>query len=238
MFFAIVYLWGRNSGMDVYNQFANFFIQLSFLFLYLCCFFGNATRTPFDYNLSYRIMKCKNKIQKRSDFIKNAVWQRLCRNGFSSRLQKRRLFLCFRMLLRFWFSTVCILMCAEHRLYYVFPNGILSLRYSRCRNGFRLLRQRVCKRSGSWTSAEIFQNNVCGSAVPCCPAPSALQITPRQSSPCRLRASHFAVPSGFARRSICYATGLPRRNLGFAEMKTGRRYETRTHDFYRVKVAL
>ena len=38
---------------------------------------------------------------------------------------------------------------------------------------------------------------------------------------CRLRASHFAPPSGFARQSICCATGLPRRNLGFAEMKTG-----------------
>ena len=31
--------------------------------------------------------------------------------------------------------------------------------------------------------AGIFQNNVCGSAVPCCPASSASQITPRQSSP-------------------------------------------------------
>ena len=31
------------------------------------------------------------------------------------------------------------------------------------------------------------------------PAPSASQITPRQSSPRRLRASHFAAPSGFAR---------------------------------------
>ena len=47
------------------------------------------------------------------------------------------------------------------------------------------------------------------------------QITPRQSSPRRLRASHFAVSSGFVRQSICCATGLPRRNLGFAEMKTG-----------------
>ena len=53
------------------------------------------------------------------------------------------------------------------------PHGILSLRYNQCRNGFRLLRQRECKRNGSWTSAEIFQNNVCGSAVPCCPASSA-----------------------------------------------------------------
>ena len=38
------------------------------------------------------------------------------------------------------------------------------------------------------------------------------QITPRQSSPRRLRASHFAAPSGFALQSICCATGLPRRN--------------------------
>ena len=130
----------------------------------------------------------------------------LCRNEFSSRLQKRRLFLCFRMLLRFWYATVCILMCEEHHLYCVFQGGISGLRYSRYRNGFRWLHQRVCKRSGSWTSAEIFQNNVCGSAVPCCPASSAPQITPRQSStPCSL---------------VC-ATGLPRRNLGFAEMKTG-----------------
>ena len=29
--------WSASSGMDVYNQFAKFFIQLSFLFLYLCC---------------------------------------------------------------------------------------------------------------------------------------------------------------------------------------------------------
>ena len=123
----------------------------------------------------------------------------LCRNEFSSRLQKRRLFLCFRMLLRFWYATVCILMCEEHHLYCVFQGGISGLRYSRYRNGFRWLHQRVCKRSGSWTSAEIFQNNVCGSAVLCCPASSALQITPRQSSTRRLRASHFAVPSVFAR---------------------------------------
>ena len=82
------------------------------------------------------------------------------------------------------------------------PHGILSLRYNQCRNGFRLLRQRECKRNGSWTSAEIFQNNVCGSAVPCCPASSAT-------------ADYAAAvfPSGFARRSICCATGLPRRNL-------------------------
>ena len=47
--------------------------------------------------------------------------------------------------------------------------------------------------------AGIFQNNVCGSAVPCCPASSASQITPRHPSTRRLRASHFAVPSVFAR---------------------------------------
>ena len=123
----------------------------------------------------------------------------LCRNGFLSRLQKRRLFLCFRMLLRFWYATVCILMCAEHRLYCVFQGGISGLRYSRCRNGFRLLRQRGCKRNESWTLTEVFQNNVWANAVPYCPASSALQITPRQSSTRRLRASHFAVPSVFAR---------------------------------------
>ena len=54
----------------------NFLFSDLYLCLYLYCFFGNATRTPFDYNLSYRIMKCKNKIQKRSGFIKNAA----CRN--------------------------------------------------------------------------------------------------------------------------------------------------------------
>ena len=71
-----------------------------------------------------------------------------------------------------------------------------------------------------------------------CPASSAPQITPRQSSPRRLRASHFAVPSGFARQSICCATGLPRRNLGFAEMKTGGRLGTRTPDIHGVNVTL
>ena len=33
----------------------------------------------------------------------------LCRNEFSSRLQKRRLFLCFQRLLRFWYATVWLL---------------------------------------------------------------------------------------------------------------------------------
>ena len=56
--------------------------------------------------------------------------------------------------------------------------------------------------------AGIFQNNVCGDAVLYCPASSASQITPRQSSP----------PG-----SLVCAYGLPRRNLGFAEMKTGGR---------------
>ena len=74
--------------------------------------------------------------------------------------------------------------------------------------------------------AGIFQNNVCGSAVPCCPASSAT-------------ADYAAAvfPSGFAHQSICCATGLPRRNLGFAEMKTGGRYKTRTCDLIRVKDA-
>ena len=45
-------------------------------------------------------------------------------------------------------------------------------------------------------------------------------------------------PSGFARQSICCATGLPRRNLGSAEMKTGGRWGTRTLDLCRVKAAL
>ena len=35
--------------------------------------------------------------------------------------------------------------------------------------------------------------------MPYCPASSASQITPRQSSTRRLRASHFAEPSVFAR---------------------------------------
>ena len=37
-------------------------------------------------------------------------------------------------------------------------------------------------------------------------------------------------PVGFARQSICYATGLPRRNLGEAEMKTGGEEGIRTLD--------
>ena len=84
----------------------------------------------------------------------------LCRNEFSSRLQKRRLFLCFRMLFRFWFSTVCLLMCEEHHLYCVFQGGISGLRYSRCRNGFRWLHQRECKRSGSWTLEKILNKQI------------------------------------------------------------------------------
>ena len=41
----------------------------SFLCLYLYCFFENATRTPFGYNLSCRIMKCKNKNSKICDSL-------------------------------------------------------------------------------------------------------------------------------------------------------------------------
>ena len=49
------------------------------------------------------------------------------------------------------------------------------------------------------------------------------QITPRQSStPC----------------SLGCANGLPRRNLGFAEMKTGGRSRTRIYDLHDVNVAL
>ena len=49
------------------------------------------------------------------------------------------------------------------------------------------------------------------------------QITPRQSSPLG---------------SLACATGLPRRNLGFAEMKTGGRLGTRTPDIHGVNVTL
>ena len=37
----------------------NFLFSDFYLCLYLYCFFGNATRTPFNYNLSCRMMKCK-----------------------------------------------------------------------------------------------------------------------------------------------------------------------------------
>ena len=46
----------------------NFLFSDFYLCLYLYCFFGNATRTPFDCNLSCRIMKCKNKNSKKESF--------------------------------------------------------------------------------------------------------------------------------------------------------------------------
>ena len=78
------------------------------------------------FNLSR--LTAKYKMEKRKNFIKNAVWQRLCRNEFSSMLQMHMLF----------------------------------------RD-----RQR--------------QSHSCRG-----PASSALQITPRQSFPYRLRTSNFS----------------------------------------------
>ena len=46
-----------------------FFIQWSFLLFYLKCFFGNAIRTPFGYNLSCWKKEYKNKNSKICDFL-------------------------------------------------------------------------------------------------------------------------------------------------------------------------
>ena len=54
--------------------------------------------------------------------------------------------------------------------------------------------------------------SVTGISKPYCPASSASQITPRQSSPGRLRASHFAVPSGFARLRLWLAEAKSRQS--------------------------
>ena len=48
---------------------------------------------------------------------------------------------------------------------------------------------------------------------------------PRPGSICFADYAAAVFPSGVARRSICCATGLPRRNLGGAEMKTGGVYK-------------
>ena len=130
----------------------------------------------------------------------------LCRNGFLNRFQRRRLFLCFQKQSRFWYATVCILMCVEHRLYYVFPGGISNLRYSRCRNGFRLLHLREYKRSGSWTSAEIFQNNVWSSAVPCCLINENVNVVEVGHQQKSFRITIVVVPCRVARLpSSCFA---------------------------------
>ena len=155
-------------------------------------------------------------------------------------------------------------MCEAHRLCYVFQGGISGLRYSRCRNGFRLLHQRECKRSESWTSAEIFQNNVCGSAVPCCfinENINAMEVGHQRKFfritflvvRCRIARLHLlrrlrrgSLPLAvFVLRtspcqacSLVCANGLPRRNLGFAEMKTGGRSRTRICDLHDVNVTL
>ena len=83
----------------------------------------------------------------------------------------------------FQLSTDRILQCTAHRLCGVLPDGILNLRYCRCKSEFRLLHLLECRHSGSWASTGIFRECVCGNTVPFCPAPSASQITPRQSSP-------------------------------------------------------
>ena len=62
------YFQGRNSDEDVYNQFAKFFIQLSFSLFIPLLFFRKCNMHSVDYNLSCRIMKCKNKMTKRNIF--------------------------------------------------------------------------------------------------------------------------------------------------------------------------
>ena len=125
----------------------NFLFSDLYFCLYLYCFFGNASHTPFDYNLSCRIMKCKNKIQKRSDFIKMPLGEGPATMGFQVSFKCVGFFAVIKS--NRIFDTDGIWMCAAHRLCYVFQGGISDLRYSRCRNGFRLLHPREYKRSGS-----------------------------------------------------------------------------------------
>ena len=47
----------------------NFLFCDLYFCLYLYYFSGNATRTPFNYNLSCRMMKCKNKNSKTCDSL-------------------------------------------------------------------------------------------------------------------------------------------------------------------------
>ena len=98
----------QSSIYEVVIQEWTFTISLpNFLFsdLFYCFtsndFHGNTKCTPFCLIYLSTVKNARQKKKKEYIFVKSAVWRRLCRNEFSSMLQKRRLFHDHQMQSRF-----------------------------------------------------------------------------------------------------------------------------------------